>query len=347
MLESHHRYHSFKDDYSEGAHPRILEALQRHNTTQEAGYGLDQYCRQAIALLRDAVGQPHAQIHFTTGGTQTNVLVLHAILKSFESVVAAASAHIAVHETGAIEATGHKIHTVPTATGRLTVSMVEQVVRQHVDEHMVVPKAVFISQPTEYGTLYTRGELELLSGYCRDHGMYLYVDGARLGMALTARDNDVTIQALAKLVDVFYIGGTKNGGLLGEAVVFTNNALAHHFRYYMKQKGALIAKSRVLGLQFMELFRDQLYYDLGNVANVRATTLADGIRQAGYSFWIPPTTNQLFPVFPADLVTRLKNKYDFYEWTTLEGDQVVIRLVTSWATTEEVVQEFINDLEGK
>lgn len=336
---------SFKDDYSEGAHPRILEALQRSNNDQQEGYGLDEYSREAVKLIREAIGLSTADIHFTTGGTQTNLLVLSAILKPYESVIAPASAHIAVHETGAIEASGHKIHALSTADGKLNAAMIQTIVEEHVDEHMVVPRAVFISQPTEYGSLYTRAELRNLSTFCWEKGLYLYLDGARLAMALTAQENDLPLSDLAQWVDVFYIGGTKNGGLMGEALVFSNASLSVNFRYHMKQKGALIAKGRVLGVQFAEMFRDNLYLDLGKIANDRATALASGIRKAGYEFWITPATNQIFPILPTALVQKLKQKYDFYEWTTLEENQTVIRLVTSWATPESAVEDYLLDLQ--
>ncbi len=333
--------YSFKDDYSEGAHPRILDALKRENPGQEEGYGMDQYSLSATKTILEIIGQPEAAVHFVSGGTQANLLVLSSMLKPFESVIAPESAHINIHETGAIEAAGHKIHAVSTADGTLKIDHVKKILNSHVDEHMVLPRAVYISHPTEYGTLYSQSRLRALSGFCRQHGLFLYLDGARLAMALTSQYNDLSLTELASLVDAFYIGGTKNGLLLGEAIVITNPHLQPHFRYVMKQKGALLAKGRIFGIQFSEIFRDNLIFHLGKLANDRAQKLALGLRQAGFDFWMPPITNQIFPILPDALIHSLEKKYDFYVWTALDGNQSVIRLVTSWATTEEAVDEFI------
>lgn len=343
-IKHHCIVHSFKDDYSEGAHPRILDALLRTNSVQQEGYGLDRYSLEASELIRKAIGQDQAVIHFATGGTQTNLLVLSAILKPYESVIAPESAHIAVHEAGAIEASGHKIHTLPSEDGKLSSDQIQTILDVHVDEHMVVPRAVFVSHPTEYGTLYSKAELQALSTYCQQNNLLLYLDGARLAMALASPHNDLSLETLSKGVDVFYIGGTKTGGLLGEAIVFTNPALSDHFRYHMKQKGALIAKGRTIGIQFAEMFRDGLYLELGRIANERAAALAEGIQKAGYQFWIPPATNQIFPVFPDSIVKRLKERYDFYEWTSPAKGSTSIRLVTSWATPVNAVDQFLEDL---
>lgn len=338
--------YSFKDDYSEGAHPRVLDALKRENLGQEEGYGLDQYSLSAAETIRDIIDQPEAAIHFVPGGTQANLLVLSSMLRPFESVIAPESAHINIHETGAIEAAGHKIHAIPTTDGTLNVDHVKTILDSHVDEHMVLPRAVYISHPTEYGTLYSKARLRVLSGFCRQHGLFLYLDGARLAMALTSPHNDLSLPELADLVDAFYIGGTKNGLLLGEAIAITNPRLQSHFRFVMKQKGALLAKGRIFGIQFTELFRDNLFFRLGELANDRALTLAAGIQDAGHEFWIPPVTNQIFPILPDSLVHRLEEKYDFYKWTVLDGHRSVIRLVTSWATKKEAVADFITDIYG-
>lgn len=337
-------YHSFKNDYSEGAHPRILEALQKFNGGQVEGYGLDRYCTDATALIKKKIKKDNADIHFVSGGTQANMLVISAILRSYESVVAATTAHIAVHETGSIESTGHKINLIPTSHGKLTSELVEEVISEHQDEHMVKPRAVFISQSTESGSLYSKKELTELSGYCRKNNLLLYMDGARLAVALTAETNDLTLPDIADLVDVFYIGGTKSGALLGEAIVITNQELQQNFRYHMKQKGALLAKGRIFGIQFLELFRDDLFLELSQTANNRAAQLAKGIESKGYSFSIPPVSNQIFPILPIALIGHLQKKFGFYIWSKFDNHHSVIRLVTSWATPEMAVDEFIKEL---
>lgn len=337
---------SFKDDYSEGGHPAILESLLRHNHGQEEGYGLDRYCREAAQCIRSQLDQPAADIHFVSGGTQANVLVIRSILKPYESVIAASSGHINVHETGAIEAVGHKINLVSSPDGKLNPHSVDSVLKKHVDEHMVLPRLLYISQSTEYGSLYSKDELRELSRYCRENELFLYMDGARLAVALTADDNDLSLSEIAGLVDAFYIGGTKNGALLGEAIVLVNPAIQRNFRFVMKQSGALLAKGRILGIQFAELFRDDLFFKLGQHANIRARQLAGGIRDAGFDFKTPPVTNQIFPILPDKLIEHLRKQFDFYEWETLEGDRSVIRLVTSWATQESAIEELIIEING-
>lgn len=337
-------FYNFKDDYSEGAHLRILEALQRYNEGQTESYGRDQYCLDAIRLIREKIKIPHADIHFVSGGTQANLLVLSAILRPFESVMAAATAHIAVHETGSIESTGHKINLISTTNGKLTPDLIGEVIKEHQDEHRVKPRAVFISQSTESGTLYTKKELTDLSRYCRKRNLVLYLDGARLAVALTAETNDLTLPDVAELVDVFYIGGTKIGALLGEAIVITNPKLQENFRYHMKQKGALLAKGRIFGIQFLELLSDDLFLELGRKANNQAKQLAKGIESTGYSFWTPPVSNQIFPIFPNTLIDHLREKFGFYTWNKFDNTHAVIRLVTSWATPSKAVMEFISEL---
>ena len=336
--------HSFRDDYSEGAHPRILEALQRHNDGQTEGYGMDRYCMEAARLIKEKIRQIDSIVHFVSGGTQANLLVLSALLRPYESVIAASSAHIAVHEAGSVEATGHKINLVETSDGKLNPMQIDQVLKNHRDEHMVKPRVVFISQSTESGTLYRKNELEKLSIYCKKKGLYLYMDGARLAVALTANTNNLSLLELADLVDVFYIGGTKNGALLGEAIVITNPYFQNNFRYIMKQKGALLAKGRLFGIQFMEMFRDGLYFELGQNANARAAELAEGIRSAGYSFSTPPISNQIFPIFPHTLIAHLQKKFGFYIWEKAGMGHSIIRLVTSWATPESAIRDFIKEM---
>ena len=336
--------HSFYNDYSEGAHPRLLEILAQTNYTQESGYGEDNLSRQAAAHIQKALGSPQAAVHFVSGGTQTNMIALAAALKPYESVIGAETAHIHVHEAGAVEATGHKINIVPTKDGKLTPAMVEAVWAYHTDEHMVKPRVVFISNASEVGTIYTRGELDPLSQVCRARGLYLYMDGARLGSALVSPQNDLNLADLARLVDMFYIGGTKNGALLGEALVITNPVLQADFRYHLKQHGALLAKGRLLGSQFLGLFEGDLYFELARHANRMAFKLAEAIGGLGFAFLAPPATNQLFPILSDALIAALQAEYGFYIWSRVDAERSAIRLVTSWATPEAKVDEFIADL---
>lgn len=336
----------FFNDYSEGTHPRILEALSKTNLEQETGYGEDSYSLEAANLIKDKIRNPRATVHFVSGGTQANLIILSSMMKPYEAVIAANTGHINVHEAGAIELTGHKILTVESVDGKIKPSQVEKQLKLHSDEHMVKPKVVFISNATELGTIYTKPELEELSKACKQNGLYLYLDGARLGSALTANGADLTLSKLSSLVDVFYIGGTKNGALLGEAIVINNPALQENFRYHLKQRGALLAKSRILGIQFQELFRDDLYFDLARHANSMANHLTEGVTELGYNFLTDSPTNQIFPILPNRVIDNLKEKYGFYIWSEVDTETSSIRLVTSWATKQEAVTKFLVDLKS-
>jgi threonine aldolase len=336
--------HCFFDDYSEGAHPRVLELLAAGNFAQESGYGHDSLSRRGVELLRAAVGNPDAGIHFVSGGTQANLIALASMLRPYESVIAASTAHIHVHETGAVEATGHKINLVAGRDGKLSPEQVREVVAQHADEHMVSPRVVFISQSTEAGTLYRKAELEALSQTCRELGLYLYLDGARLGCALASDAADLSLPELAALVDMFYLGGTKNGALLGEAIVILNPALREKFRYHLKQRGALLAKGRVIGAQFVALFEDSLYFQLARHANVMAARLAAGLRGLDVAFLSEPVTNQVFPILADARIDALRKMYGCHVWSRVDAGHSVIRLVTSWATQAQHVDTFIDDL---
>ena len=336
--------HCFFDDYSEGAHPRVLELLATSNLAQESGYGEDSLSRRGVELLRTAIGNPDADIHFVSGGTQANLIALASILRPYESVIAAGTAHIHVHETGAVEATGHKINLVAGHDGKLLPEHVRDVVAQHADEHMVAPRVVFISQSTEAGTLYRKAELEALSRTCRELGLYLYLDGARLGCAMARDTSDLTLPELATLVDMFYLGGTKNGALLGEAIVIVNPALREKFRYHLKQRGALLAKGRVIGAQFVALFEDGLYFQLARHANVMAARLAAGLRALDVAFLTEPVTNQVFPILGDARIATLRQRYGCHVWSRVDAGHSVIRLVTSWATQAQHVDMFIDDL---
>ncbi|MGE5623687.1 MAG: threonine aldolase family protein, partial [Methanocella sp.] len=283
-------------------------------------------------------------IHLLSGGTQTNLTALSAFLRPHEAAIAAHTGHILVHETGAIEATGHKIISVDTSDGKLTVEGIKAAVEAHTDEHMVKPRLVYISNSTEIGSIYKQGELQAISRFCRERDLYLFLDGARLGSALCSEENDLELPDLARLVDAFYIGGTKGGALLGEALVICRDVLKDDFRYHLKQKGALLAKGRVLGIQFRELFRDDLYFELARHANALAGLLKKGISEAGYGFMTHSPSNQLFPVLPNGLIAKLQEKYSFHVWTKIDADHSAIRLVTSWATREEAVLALLADL---
>lgn len=337
--------YSFYNDYAEGVHPKVLEALQASNLSQETGYGEDSFTKAAAELIRGAIGNPGADVHFVSGGTQANLIVLSSMLRSFESVIAVESGHINVHEGGALEATGHKINTVPGVHGKLVPRAIEEVCTRHDNEQMVMPRAVYISNSTELGTVYTKEELRALSRTCKNLGLYFYLDGARLGSALTSKDSDITLAELSSFVDVFYIGGTKNGALLGEAIVINNPDLQKDFRYHLKQRGALLAKGRAISLQFRALFTDDLYFELARHANRMAALLANAITTSGYTFLTPPSTNQLFPILPNTVIESLQEDYGFYVWEKGENTSS-IRLVTSWATSEEAVKVFITKLKN-
>ncbi len=337
--------YSFKNDYSEGAHPRILQALLETNLQQAEGYGEDDYSLQAVEYIKQKLKQDDVAVHLLSGGTQTNLTVISAFLRPHEAVIAAHTGHILVHETGAIEATGHKVIAVAVKDGKLTVEHIRAVVAGHTDEHMVKPRMVYISNPTEIGSIYNKSELQALSEFCKGHQLILYVDGARLGSALCAGENDLTLADLPVLTDAFYIGGTKGGALLGEALVISNNLLKSEFRFHMKQKGALLAKGRLLGIQFRELFCDNLYFELAQHANTMAGRLRQAIDRAGYRFLTDSPSNQIFPILPDRLIAKLQGKYAFYVWEKTDESHSAIRLVTSWATEEAAVTAFINDLQ--
>jgi len=336
--------YSFKDDYSEGAHPRILEALARTNMEQLDRYGKDKYCAEAKKLLKSIIKRDDADIHFIPGGTQTNLIAVSAFLRPHEAVIAANTGHVLVHETGAIEATGHKIIPVDVSDGKLRPSDIHAVIEAHTDEHMVRPRLVYISNSTEIGTVYRKDELEQLSRFCRENRLLLYMDGARLGSALRSLESDMEMPDIACLTDAFYIGGTKNGALLGEALVICNDSLKDDFRFHMKQRGGMLAKSRILGIQFLELFSNNLYFDLATHANNMAMLLKEGISAAGYKFMIPSPSNQIFPIFPNELIGKLQEKYLFHVWQKTDNLNSAVRLVTSWAVNEKIIMDFIDDI---
>lgn len=336
--------YQFFDDYSEGAHPRILEALQRTNTEQTLGYGLDHLTTEAAKLIQERIGNSEADIYFVSSGTQANLVSISWLLRPYEAVIAADSGHINLHETGAIEATGHKVLVAEPSEGKLTVPAIQKIVDFHNFDQMVKPRAVYISQSTEIGTVYTKKELTDIKEVCEKNGLYLYIDGARLGHGLTAEGIDLDIKDLANLTDIFYIGGTKNGGLIGEAIVITNSGLKENFRFHLRQRGALLAKPRSVSVQFTEFFKDNLYFEVAKHANDMAQKLAQGIKEEGYEFMVNSPTNQIFPIFPNTLMEQLKSDYGFHVWQQSGPDKSIIRLVCSWATPEIAIEEFIANL---
>ncbi len=335
----------FKDDYSEGAHPEILKALVDTNLNQTIGYGEDEYSDKARELIKQRIENTYVDIHFISGGTQANLTAISSFLKPYQSVIAATTAHIATHETGAIEATGHKINTVETSDGKLKPEDIQQILDFHTDEHMVMPKLVFISDSTETGTIYSKKELTELASICKKNNLFLYLDGARLASALTSPKNDLTLNDISNLTDAFYIGGTKNGALIGEAMVINNEKLKEDFRFNMKQKGALLAKGRLIGIQFYELFKTDLFFKSSEHANKQAAKITDAVKRAGYKFYTEPSTNQIFPILPDNLIEKLHQKIDFYIWSKFDDTHSVVRLVCSWATKDAAVDAFIAELE--
>lgn len=337
---------SFKNDYSEGCHPRILEALTELNFEQQNGYGLDEYSKNAAQLIRNKINDQKAEVHLVSGGTQANLIVISAFLRPYESVIAAETGHIFTNETGAIEATGHKVHGIPTENGKLTPEHLQQVLDLHTNiPHQVKPKLVYISNSTEVGTIYSKQELADLSAFCKSHQLYLFMDGARLGHALTAETNDLRMQDFAKYCDAFYLGGTKNGALLGEAIVICNEVLQPDFGFHLKQKGALLAKGRLLGIQFQELLKEDLYFDLARNANEKAMKIKNAFEEKGCTFLTETFTNQIFPILSQKQIEKLADKFDFYIWKKINEQQSAIRIITSWATTHEITELFVKEIE--
>ena len=338
----------FDSDYMAGAHPEVLDALVRTNLELTPGYGNDAYTDEARDLIREATGCPDAEVRFLVGGTQTNATIIDGILSRHEGVLAAESGHIAVHESGAIEASGHKVLTLPQRDGKLSAEDVDSYIREfYADEtyqHMVAPGMLYISQPTEYGTLYSLRELEALSTTCHKHNIPLYIDGARMAYGLKAEGADFTLKDIARLADVFYIGGTKCGTLFGEALVVTNRQLLTNLFPLVKQHGALLAKGRLLGVQFGALFGDGLYERIGEHAVRLAVRLREAMRSAGYEVVIESPTNQQFFRLPNEVVDRLHQSVSFDYWGPRGKSESVVRFVTSWATTDEDVDRLCDIL---
>ena len=338
----------FDSDYLEGAHPAILAKLIETNLEQTPGYGNDKYCENARAKIKAACNCPQAQVYFISGGTQTNATVIDTLLASYQGVIAAQTGHIAAHEAGAVEFCGHKVITLPEHNGKLNAVDVEDYLETfYADEsweHMVIPGAVYISHPTEWGTLYTKQELQKLSEVCHKYDIPLFLDGARLGYGLTSDDTDVTLHDIAQLCDVFYIGGTKVGALLGEAVVITKPNLIPHFFTSIKQHGALLAKGRVLGIQFDVLFTDDLYLKIARNAIDKANKMKEIFKAKQYRFYLETPTNQQFIIMENSKMQELRQKISFSFWAKYDENHTIVRFATSWATTDEAIEELASIL---
>ena len=338
----------FECDYAEGAHPAILERLMETNMVQTPGYGVDDFSQKARQSIKTICKNDSCDIHFVSGGTQANLLVISSVLKPYQGVISADTGHINTHETGAIEATGHKVLTIKSADGKLQANQIEDFYQAHINdpnhEHVPAPGMVYISHPTENGTTYTKDELTALNSVCKKYNLPLFMDGARLGYALAASDNTLNMEDIAKLCDIFYIGGTKVGAMFGEAIVITNSELKKDFRYNIKQRGAMLAKGRMLGIQFDVLFEDGLYFEISKKAVELAMLIKAACQEKGFAFRYESTTNQQFPILPNELIESLSKKYAFYPWEEYGETDTAVRFCTSWATSKENVEQLVADI---
>lgn len=338
----------FDNDYSDGAHPAILDLLARTNDERTDVYSEDIFCQKAAEKIRALCKSESAAVHFMTGGTITNMTLITAALLPYQGVISSSVGHINVHETGAIEARGHKVLTIPSSDGKITAGAVKALYEAHANdssrEHTVMPGMVYLTNPTEYGAIYQKSELAAICEVCRSCGLFLYLDGARLGYALTAEGNDLTLADLAALCDAFSIGGTKHGALLGEALVIPNEALKKNFRYYIKQTGGLLAKGRILGLQYLALLEDNLYFTTSAETNRKAARIQTALSELGYSFLLLTPTNQIFPIFPDRELEILSKKYTFCPIERIDATTSCVRICTNWATREEEIDSLLADI---
>lgn len=340
----------FQCDYNEGAHPRILERLIQTNLEQTVGYGEDHYCESARNVIKEVCGRADADVHFLVGGTQANATVISSVLKPYQGVVCAHTGHINVHETGAIEHGGHKVLAIPSKNGKLDTDDLLKCIQDHYSEdgpeHTVQPGMVYISFSTETGTIYSLSEIRAIRHICTEYGLPLFIDGARLGYGLASEGCDVTLKDIADLADVFYIGGTKQGALFGEAVVITNNDLKKDFRYCIKQNGGMLAKGRLLGIQFLTLFEDGLYFRLSEHAVSLALKIRDAFKAKGYPFIADSPSNQQFPILPDEVLEKLGKDFLFSIWQKTDEKHTAVRFCTSWATSPEAVDKLLNAIEA-
>lgn len=337
--------YQFQCDYNEGAHPRIMERLVSTNFEQTVGYGEDHYCAAAREAVRKAVGRDDVDVHFLVGGTQANATVISSILRPYQGVLCTVTGHINVHETGAIEHSGHKVLALETENGLLTADLIRDAVEAHYaedgPEHMVQPGMVYISFSSEVGTVYSLETLTAISKVCREYGLPLFIDGARMGYGLASEGCDVTLSDIAALADVFYLGGTKQGALFGEAVVIVNDSLKKDFRYFIKQNGGMLAKGRLLGIQFLTLFEDGLYFQLSEHAVAQAMRIRDAFESKGFGFLVQSPSNQQFPILDNETMKRLSSDFLFSFWQKVDDDHTAVRFCTSWATKPEAVDALI------
>ncbi len=343
--------YNFMNDYNECAHEKILEAIIKANREQDGAYGLDSRCEKARALILAELGGADAAVHFLVGGTQTNTTLIASAIRPYQGVIAPETGHINVHESGAIESTGHKVLSIPAENGKITAEQIESLVKAHyadeTAEHMVQPGMVYLSNPTELGTLYSKSELCAIGEVCRRFQMPLYVDGARLGCALVAEESDLTLADYAEIASAFSIGGTKLGALFGEALVICDPALNKDFRYLVKQRGGMLAKGRLLGIQFETLFTDGLYYEIARHEVSLAQKLAKGLRERGYELFVDSPTNQVFPVLDKALLKTLAERFGYAYWQTYDEGSDVVRFCTSWATPPEQVDALLTAIPKK
>lgn len=337
----------FNSDYLEGCHPSILKAMEQTNLEQTCGYGLDPYCAQAVDMIRNTFACPEADVHFAVGGTQANTIVISSILRPYEGVLCAQTGHINVHETGAIEGTGHKVLGLEAKDGKITSAQISVAVAlQGDDEHIVKPGMVYISMSTELGTIYNLTELKDIYMTCRQNGLYLFIDGARLGYALSSPVNDLNISDIASCCDVFTVGGTKQGALFGEAIVINNPDLKKDFRYMIKRQGGMLAKGRLLGIQFIELMKDGLYFTLAKQAVDRAMKIRTVLLEKNIPLYVDAPTNQLFPIFSDEQLEAMEDDFAFSNWERVDEAHTAVRICTSWATPEESVDALIKSIQA-
>ena len=338
----------FECDYSEGAHPAIIEKLYETNMLQTVGYGVDEFCDKARELIKKVCENDDIFVHFLVGGTQTNSTFIDSVLKSYQGVISASTGHIAVHESGTIEASGHKVLTIPSDDGKITAEAIDELYCEHFEnsthEHEVQPGMVYFSFPTENGTIYSMAELEAISAVCKKRSLPLFIDGARMGYGLMSEKNDLTLNDFTKLCDAFYIGGTKQGFLFGEALVITNAALNTDFRYMIKQHGGMLAKGRLLGVQYLAMLETDLYFTLAKKADEQAMRIRNAFLEKGYKLRYDSYTNQQFPIVENSVLERLSEKYAFSVWGKHSDSETVVRFCTSWATRDEWVDELISDI---
>lgn len=329
--------HSFKNDYSEIAHPKILEFMLEKSLEKNIGYGQDKHSEKAKDYIKKHLKREDVDIHFIPGGTHTNLLAISSMLRPYQAVISADTGHIHTNETGAIEATGHKVLTSKNVDGKITIHGIQDVLNKHINEHVVMPKMVYVSNSTELGTIYNKEELTAISKFCKENDLILYMDGARIGSALMSDYNDLDLNEISKLVDAFYIGATKNGALLGEALIICNDKYKKDFRYMIKQKGAMLAKGFVPGIQFEILFKDNLFFELAKAANEKAKRLANLILNQDFELYVKVESNQVFVIFSNEIIRDMSKEFLFEDEAIIDKNNSAIRFVTSWNTEEESI----------